>query len=153
MNKLEAGIYLDRPENFTPKLEGCGCHIEFANKLLFLKRSRGQWGAEKWALPGGTVEEGESPLECIVRELQEEISHSAPEGQVKTMWPLYITDSEGRSYIFHLFYYQIHAEIEVQLCFEHTDFKWVDVAEGYALPLVPGGKEVLDQYEKLKGTL
>ncbi len=153
MDSAEAGIYLNRPENFVPKLVGCGCHIEFGNKLLLLKRSGGRWGAEKWSVPGGTVEEGESPIECIVRELQEEIGHSAPEGLVKTMWPLYFIPREGKLFVFHLFYYQIHTAIEVELCSEHTDFKWVEVEEGYALPLVPGGKEMLDQYEKLKGTL
>ncbi len=153
MDSAEAGIYLDRPENFVPKLVGCGCHIEFGNKLLLLKRSGGRWGAEKWSVPGGTVEEGESSLECMVREIQEEVGHSAPDEQVKTMWPLYFIPQEGNPFIFHLFYYQMDRPIEVELCCEHTDFKWVNVDEAHALPLVPGGKEVLDQYEKLKGTL
>ena len=47
-----------------PKLPG--------RKLLLVKQLRVAVGKEIWEFPAGTLERGESPLECAKRELQEE---------------------------------------------------------------------------------
>ncbi len=46
--------------------------IEKEGKILLARRAVGQKLAGKWEFPGGKVEDGESPEECLKRELEEE---------------------------------------------------------------------------------
>ena len=50
------------------------CYIERANKYLMLHRTKKEndISKDKWLGIGGKFEEGESPEECIVREVKEE---------------------------------------------------------------------------------
>jgi len=47
--------------------------IEKDGKLLIAKRAKGRHMENKWEFPGGKIEDGESPEECLRRELQEEL--------------------------------------------------------------------------------
>ncbi|MCH8843335.1 MAG: NUDIX domain-containing protein [SAR324 cluster bacterium] len=69
----KTGAYLLRSDLSKPK--GALAVVHHDGRLLMirradnLKRAGGHWG-----LPGGVVEEGESPLQCAVRELREEVN-------------------------------------------------------------------------------
>jgi len=42
-------------------------------KVLIAQRGQGQRLAGKWEFPGGKLEEGETPQECLKREIKEEL--------------------------------------------------------------------------------
>jgi 8-oxo-dGTP diphosphatase len=46
------------------------CYLKNSDKVLFLKFSK-KWG-QVYAPPGGKINEGETPTECIIREFKEE---------------------------------------------------------------------------------
>lgn len=48
-------------------------------KVLLVRQHRAPIGKELWEIPAGTVETGESPLECAKRELEEETGYRARE--------------------------------------------------------------------------
>ena len=48
------------------------CIVHRKNRLLMVKHRLN--GEEWWCLPGGGIEEGESPSEAAVRELKEELN-------------------------------------------------------------------------------
>jgi len=48
-------------------------------------------GGNLWELPAGLIEEGESPVECAVRELKEELGFDAEEKDFKPVGPISYT--------------------------------------------------------------
>ncbi len=56
--------------------------IERDGLILIGKRKRGKQHAEKWEFPGGTLEEGETPEQCLKRELLEELAITAEIGDL-----------------------------------------------------------------------
>jgi 8-oxo-dGTP diphosphatase len=66
--------YCEREERFvyeSPLPAATGLIVDRRNGLLLVLRNRDP-GKHEWALPGGFVEVGESPVEAAVRELREE---------------------------------------------------------------------------------
>ena len=56
--------------------------IEKDGLILIGKRKRGKRFAGNWEFPGGTLEKGETPEQCLKRELQEELSIEVEVGEL-----------------------------------------------------------------------
>ncbi len=52
----------------------CCAIIMQENKILLAQRNRNKSHELKWEFPGGKLEAGETEEECIIREIQEELS-------------------------------------------------------------------------------
>jgi len=48
------------------------CHVVSTEETLLIHKKRGV-GSGQWVGPGGKVESGETPRECVVREVREEV--------------------------------------------------------------------------------
>jgi 8-oxo-dGTP diphosphatase len=53
-------------------VEAVICHIRRGNRILLQKKASGLFGEGKWNGVGGKLDDGESPLHCVVRETEEE---------------------------------------------------------------------------------
>lgn len=87
-------------------------------KVLMLQRPDGTWG-----LPGGKCEEGETPLQAMVRETQEETAYNVdPEAT-----PLQVAVSNNEDgFTFTCFSLDIDEEFVPVLTDEHTAFQWAE---------------------------
>ncbi|MCX7857902.1 MAG: NUDIX domain-containing protein [Deltaproteobacteria bacterium] len=95
--------------------------IEKEGKILIAKRKATRCRESRWEFPGGKIEKGESPEECLVREIREEL-----ELEIKVKKCVSVEMHEicsGRKIILHAY----EAEyLSGTLCLkEHEDAKWV----------------------------
>jgi len=92
--------------------------LDQEKRALILKRSPGpHWMPEKWALVGGHIEKGESPIDAAIRETKEETSLSLSN----------ISALEERAQV--MVYYSTSQSGEVEVDFEHTDWAWASYDE------------------------
>lgn len=107
------------------------------NQILLLQRSGKTTASGKWALTGGALEEGETPIDGIKREIEEETKLTVSDiasFQIKT------TPSKDSETILIICYTCKADTEEVTLNWEHDNFKWVTKAEALELDLTPDGR-------------
>ncbi len=89
-----------------------------------------------WDLPGGHIEKGETPEECIVREMQEEIEVDVANCKLFRVYEF----SDRREYVFHQ---EAEFEPEKMVLHEGEMLRWFSSAETEACELAYGFNEVL----------
>ncbi|MFP6660711.1 MAG: 8-oxo-dGTP diphosphatase [Myxococcota bacterium] len=87
-------------EQWTPVDVGTLCFIRVEGSLLLIRKKRGL-GAGKIVAPGGRLEAGESILECVLREVKEEVGVDATDPQARG--DLHFQFRDGYSIRVHVF--------------------------------------------------
>ncbi|RIJ49668.1 NUDIX domain-containing protein [Clavibacter lycopersici] len=91
-----------------------------------------------WAIPGGMLEPGETPLACIVREVEEELGVRIPAAGVTHLM------SRTRSYgVEHTFTARLDVPAEDIRLTEGQRVAWFPVAEAVAMELAYEDADVL----------
>lgn len=111
------------------------------NKILVTQRSEKMKLPLKWEFPGGKLENGESEIECIVREIKEELN-------IKI-----IVIEKMSSSIFDYGNFQINLipfianyySGEIKLL-EHKEYKWVDKNEMTLLDWAEADLPILKEF-------
>ncbi|MBT7951305.1 MAG: NUDIX domain-containing protein [Gammaproteobacteria bacterium] len=112
--------------------------VENSNsELLLLKRSKAsKFGPGLWGFPAGHIDPGESPEECALRELEEEIGPVFTVEDLSSMGP--VRDSYyGGIYEINLFHRR-WLDGDVKLNHEHTAYAWVKREEYKDYPVMDG---------------
>ena len=113
------------------------------NEILSTQRGYGEY-KDGWEIPGGKLEPGETPEQCIVREIQEELQTT-----VQPVRELGVVDYDYPT--FHLTMHCILCTIvsgELKLL-EHEAAKWVNKETLYDVEWLPADKLILPAIEKL----
>lgn len=111
------------------------------NKILLLKRADVPeiWMPDKWALVGGGVENRETPLKAVKREVIEETGLD-----IDNIFKSFTIEKNGVFEYIYVCKYE-GEDIDVKLNFEHTKYGWFSINEIEFLDTVP----LLAEYLKL----
>lgn len=119
-------------------------NTETNQKEIFVtQRGYGDY-KDGWEIPGGKLEPGETPEECIVREIREELAT-----EVRAERILGVVDYDYPS--FHLTMHCILCTIvsgKLQLL-EHEAAKWVNKETLRSVEWLPADRLILDKIEEL----
>lgn len=119
MNKIEntsAGVFFYAPNT---------------NRFLFLLRADDRTPGN-WGIPGGKIEKGETILEGIERECQEELGYFPTDAKLVP-----IQKFVNNTFIYHTFFCEVDNEFLPSLNDEHLGYCWVPYS-CYPKPLHPG---------------
>ena len=115
--------------------------IEKDGKILIARRKAGA----KWEFPGGKLEEGETPEECLKRELKEELNFDVEVRDFVASSKFYLKGREAELIAYKVFY----ISGELRLC-DHEEIKWVRLSElknyEFTTPDVPIVKKIMKNY-------
>ncbi len=121
--------YLKKPENFNPRFEIVSCFIMYDGKILLLHRNENKSQGNRWGLPAGKVENGESIKNANVREVKEETGIDIEKENVDYLGETYHHHG-NYDFVFHTFYIRLNTIHDVKINFgEHEEFIWKTPAE------------------------
>lgn len=121
--------------------------IEKEGKVLAARRKVGSHLEGYWEFPGGKLEEGETPEECLRRELAEEFKIDSRVG-------IFIGESvyDYGNKIVRLRAYRVeHLEGDFQLI-DHDELRWLSLDELNGVNWAPADIPLVDQYKSLAKT-
>jgi 8-oxo-dGTP pyrophosphatase MutT (NUDIX family) len=139
-------IYLETPNNFSPKFQVVSCYVECQGKLLFLHRPIHKSQGGKWGVPAGKVEIGETIDLAIVRELKEETGLQIDLSQLQFLKKIAVKHPE-HDFVYHMYRVKLNEFPNIKIDpTEHQDYKWATPQEALALDLVEDLDECIRMY-------
>ena len=123
------------------------CYIHRGEEILFIHKGGKDLNTGKYLGIGGHLEKGESPTECIIREIyeetgikKEELSNLRMRAVITFVNPVYEDE-----YI-HLYEAEYTGTDDPALkpC-DEGELKWIPVSEVYKLPVWEGDKKMFDE--------
>ena len=117
--------------------------IERKGKILIAKRSSDSSLSNKWEFPGGKVEVGEIPEECLARELYEEFAIIVDVGN-------FITESvyQYEEKAVRLMAFQVYTDEDITTMNAHDDVRWVVAEELLDYDLAPADVPIAREVQK-----
>lgn len=139
-------IFEKPPTDFKPKFEVSSCFILDKEKFIFLKTGSHKKLAGLWGIPAGKINQGETPIECVKREIKEETQINLDENETKFFKTVYIRYPE-LDYVYHMFYSTLKERTEFIIDKnESEEGKWITKEEALQLPLIPDEAPCIEMF-------
>ncbi len=117
--------------------------IELGGKVLCTQRSESMSLPLKWEFPGGKINDGESPQECLKRELAEELGIEVTIGA-----PLTVSTHHYPAFSVTLYPFICKIASGEIVLHEHAAMAWVSPEELHKLDWAEADLTVIEGYQK-----
>lgn len=136
--QLSAVIYMEPIPQFKPRIEIAAVYIEHHDCILLLHRQNHKSQGNKWGIPGGKVDKGETPLQAAIREIKEETGYDISNQPIEDLGTVYIEYNEKDHFKYHMFRTKLKGDPgAVKINFnEHKGYTWVTPADGLKMDLL-----------------
>lgn len=124
---------------FKPKTYGSRAIVLHENNILLVKNINVNY----WSLPGGKIDSGESPAQCILRELKEELNLS--ELNITYNLGEYTSNREGKRDTIYIFVIKLTSPT-FQRQWELEDAQWFDM-DNLPSNMSPAGLRRIKEYK------
>ena len=121
----------------------CGI-IQKDGKFLLVQRPEKAQNGLKWEFAGGKIEATESPEECLIRELKEELDID-----VAVLQALQPVSREEESFVIDLLPFECEIVSGEVTLLEHIDLRWVDVHDLPNIDICKGDLGIIEQLKAL----
>jgi len=102
---------------------GSLCYVVRENRVLLLKRARPPY-VGLWSPPGGKMQIGESPQECVIREIREETGLTIEQPELRAI--MSVVDIALPVHWLLFVFRANHVEGDVLPC-EEGELRWIDL--------------------------
>ena len=122
------------------EIQVTGAIIKKNDKYLIGRRGPNEKSPGLWEFPGGKIEKGETPIECIKRELKEELNINAEIGDLVTK---YNYDYPNVSYL--LYFFKIKSYVGEFKIIVHDKLEWVSLNDFHKYDFLQGDTPLINQ--------
>ena len=116
-----------------------GALVSLQGQILIAQRPIGKHMAGGWEFPGGKIDEGETPLAALRRELEEELGI-----QVQKAEYLVSCDHEYPDRVVHLELWLVTEYIGEPQPLDHQALRWVSVDQLATADLLPADQPLIE---------
>ncbi len=129
-------IYKSLPREFHKKFEVVSCFIEYKGDILLLHRQNHKPEGDMWGVPAGKIDEGETILEAMVREMREETGLKILPGNLTYFNKVFVKFPEY-DFVYHMFSMPLREKPEIKINKdEHKDFTWTSPKNALSMNLM-----------------
>ena len=121
--------------------------INGSGQILLLKRNSSGRLCDKWCLPGGTIENNETPYMAICREIIEETTLEIT--GCKFLFSMESCCNNNASHPHVTWYFKVSVTGKISINYESREYKWVPVEEFMSYEPVYGATEAFCRYREI----
>lgn len=129
------------------QFRGVGAIIlsENTGKVMTVLRSARETYPNTWTFAGGKVEQDETPVDALRRELEEELRLT----KIKKITPLHRYQSRSKDFIYDTFVVLVNKEFAPDLNWENSGYAWTSI-DSLPNPLHPKARKMISSSRLIK---
>lgn len=129
-------IFREPPADFDKSMEIVACYVEHGGEFILLHRHPHKSNGNRWGLPAGKVDSGETKHQAMAREIREETGLEISEEKLNYFDSLYVRH-EGRDFFYHMFSTALEHKPDVVISpKEHKAYIWTSPRDSLGMDLI-----------------